>query len=401
MLRAGDPLLGLTVELRTQLAGPVVAREDVTGRDLAEALAELSFEAGLRRKGQSLALSALKAQMRPFRRNRDDSSGQASRGRGGRHCSGFTLEADSPEGQPVLCQFERHVFDPVATRASRRLIEAGKLAEGDLYFYDIEVPECSVGPLDVEGSPILPEQRPIAPLLARAQAITGDPERGRADESYAREQLSGGDTPLRSVARQAERENPVDPHSGRDGALGYPVFYTRAALDRAERISRKGAGSNPPVESGGLLLGRIFWCDESRTLYCMIEDTLEARDSEETPYSLTFTAKTWGRVQAVLRARQRRPETRNQRILGQCHGHNFLPYSENETCDGCPAQGSCKLSTAYLSESDRRWCRAVFPREPWQLSHVFGLTPRREPVSAFYGQRGAVLEPRDYYVVDE
>jgi hypothetical protein len=83
------------------------------------------------------------------------------------------------------------------------------------------------------------------------------------------------------------------------------------------------------------------------------------------------------------------------------HGHNFLPYSEGETCDGCPAQGTCGFTTAFLSESDRRWCRAVFPREPWQLSHIFGLTPRREKVSAFYGQRGAALERRDYYILDE
>ena len=45
--------------------------------------------------------------------------------------------------------------------------------------------------------------------------------------------------------------------------------------------------------------------------------------------------------------------------------------------------------------------RKGFPRQPWQLSHVFGLTPRREPVSAFYGQRGATLERRGYYVLDD
>jgi hypothetical protein len=185
-----------------------------------------------------------------------------------------------------------------------------------------------------------------------------------------------------------------------DAGSRYDVFYTRAAFEKAERISRKGGAATPPIETGGLLLGRLFWCDESRSLYCIVEDMLEASDSNGTTYSLTFTAKTWGRVQAVVRARQRQPATRNQRIVGVCHGHMFLPYSEGATCDGCPAQGDCRLSTAFLSDSDQRWSRAVFPREPWQISHIYGLTPRREPVSAFFGQHGATLERRDYYVLD-
>jgi hypothetical protein len=150
-----------------------------------------------------------------------------------------------------------------------------------------------------------------------------------------------------------------------------------------------------------LLLGRLYWCPEERRLFGVIDEVLEAAHSEGTTYSLTFTGETWARVQAVLKARQRNPLTRGEQILGQCHGHNFLPYFEGETCDGCPAQGECQLSTAYLSESDRTWCRAVFPREPWQLSHVFGLTPRRDCVSALFGQRGAVLVRRDYDVLDD
>jgi hypothetical protein len=146
---------------------------------------------------------------------------------------------------------------------------------------------------------------------------------------------------------------------------------------------------------------RLFERRDDSTLDSDVEDVIEASGSEGTTYTLTFTAKTWARIQAVLAARQRHPATRNQRVLGQVHGHSFLPYNSGETCDGCPSQGKCQLSTAFLSEEDRGWCRSVFPREPWQLSHVFGLTPRREPINAFYGQRSTLLERRGYYVLDE
>ncbi|MBW2274722.1 MAG: hypothetical protein JRG96_15755, partial [Deltaproteobacteria bacterium] len=241
--------------------------------------------------------------------------------------------------------------------------------------------------------------------------VDSNREQGLMDEAYARS-AEGAQArprlPATHDSRDARGADPGDPPSTPEGSAAhdlrtphYPVFYTRRALVKAEVAARSGASARPPVETGGLLLGRLCWCPDTRTLYAVVEDVLEASHAEGTTYTLTFTGETWGRIQAVLRARQRQPATRTQRILGQCHGHSFLPYDQGETCDGCPSQGTCKLSTAYLSESDRRWCRAVFTREPWQLSHIFGLTPRREPVSAFYGQRGAMLERRPYYLLDD
>ena len=62
--------------------------------------------------------------------------------------------------------------------------------------------------------------------------------------------------------------------------------------------------------------------------------------------------------------------------------------------------GHAELQTAFLSADDLRFCRAVFAGEPWQLSHVFGLTARGEEVDAFFGQRGGVLVPRSYRILD-
>jgi hypothetical protein len=397
MVAAGDTSAGLRVVLRKERRGPVIASADVLPHDLAEPLAELGFAAGLRRGFPQLALSELKARLRPVHRTTD---------RTGRSCSGFTLEAETPPGEITRCSFDREVFASVAARLSRELSEAGVLAAGDLYFYELELDpgEAEVGPLEIEGvvAPPVPEHAPLAPLLARARAVRHDREQGLADEAYARDPRGAAAGPtLHGAGREPTRPGDGLGSEVLDDSSHFAVFYTRRALDKAERVSRAGAAAVPAVETGGLLVGRLCWCPESRSLFGVIEDVLEASHSEATTYSLTFTGETWGRLQAVLRARRSQPATRNQRLLGQCHGHSFLPYDEGATCDGCPSQGSCRLSTAYLSEDDRRWCRAVFPREPWQLSHVFGLTPRREPIDAFYGQRGAVLERRGYYVIDD
>ncbi|MBW1883101.1 MAG: hypothetical protein JRJ58_06205 [Deltaproteobacteria bacterium] len=403
MSSAADPLPGLSVQLHKTLQGPALCDEAVLGRDIAEAMAELAFDAGLRLAGSPLALSDLEARVHPVYR---------SSRKAGAPCLGLTLELASPDGESTRRDFERSILEPVAVRASRRLVEEGTLEQGDLYFYSLAIAETRIGPLAIEGTASPPdlEVRPLRPLLARSRRVLADRRQGLADEAYALEQHSDRD---RSQLRLAASSQSASDDDSREQDLGqtkqadapssdhYRVFYTSGALAKAERISRKGASRTPPVETGGLLLGRLYWCSETRSLFGVIDDVLEAAHSEGTTYSLTFTGETWARVQAVLKARQRNPLNRGEQILGQCHGHNFLPFFEGETCDGCPAQGECQLSTAYLSESDRTWCRAVFPREPWQLSHVFGLTPRRDCVSALFGQRGAVLVRRGYDVLDD
>ena len=69
-------------------------------------------------------------------------------------------------------------------------------------------------------------------------------------------------------------------------------------------------------------------------------------------------------------------------------------------CEGCAERASCPRTTAFLSADDLAWCRAVFRGEAWQLSQVFGLDARGEGVEAFYGQRGGLLVPRGYLVVE-
>jgi hypothetical protein len=180
----------------------------------------------------------------------------------------------------------------------------------------------------------------------------------------------------------------------------YPVFFTRSARERVERVSRKGADATPPVETGGLLIGSLCVCPDTGEMFAVIVDVLEATDSEATTHTLTYSSSTWARIQAIVRAWQANPATRHRRIIGQGHGHNFLPFDGAAACQECADRAICKRSTAYLSAADRTWARAVFNGEPWCVSQVFGLDARSGPTEAFYGQRGGSLVRRAYHVID-
>jgi hypothetical protein len=135
-------------------------------------------------------------------------------------------------------------------------------------------------------------------------------------------------------------------------------------------------------------------------MFALICDVLEATDAEATKYSLSYSGPTWARIQNIMRARQANPATRHHRIIGQAHGHNFMPAEGAPPCEWCHLQPNCTRTSAYLSADDRNWCRAIFNAEPWQLSIVYGLDALTRPVEAFYGQRGGQLERRSYAIVE-
>jgi hypothetical protein len=110
---------------------------------------------------------------------------------------------------------------------------------------------------------------------------------------------------------------------------------------------------------------------------------------------------TWARIHAVMNAKRRIPARSADRILGQTHGHNFKPHSGKVACEDCPKVEACDLSSAFLSTTDLTWCRAVFSGQPWQVSHVFGLSARGEREGTFYGLYEGRLQPRGYHVIPE
>jgi hypothetical protein len=88
------------------------------------------------------------------------------------------------------------------------------------------------------------------------------------------------------------------------------------------------------------------------------------------------------------------------RLLGQCHGHNFLPNDGNR-CDQCDKRPVCGLSSVFVSPDDQTWMRAVFSRQPWALCLIFGMNARNEPVQQLYSLKDGLWQPRGYFVLPE
>jgi hypothetical protein len=351
----------LELRLSGELRGAVLATEAVTERDLVDATAELWLAGYLRRGRTDVDLADVQAQLRLVYRE-----GERAR----RYCAGFELEATGPEGSDTRLFFPLENLDFVASRGARHLIESGALNAGSAYYYELGCDKRSPSVSTTEDEALVvrgPEGR-------RAPGVFELPIR------YLRERVTG------------PKEVPA--------STDYPVFITRAARELADHISRKGAGCQPPVETGGVLVGPLCACPETGELFAVVCDVLEATEAEATTYSLNYSGPTWARIQNIMRARQATPATHHHRILGQTHGHNFVPAEGAPPCEWCHLQPNCTRTSAYLSADDRNWCRAIFSAEPWQLSIVYGLDAQTRPVEAFYGQRGGGLERRSYAVVD-
>jgi hypothetical protein len=396
-----EPSLVL-LTLRREDRGAVLAYEPVTHGDLSDAMAELWFESCLRKGFGGVALSEVRAELRPVYPN------PAEGGETGRRCLGFDLETRDPKGQLSKCFFPLRSLSWVAARAARKLVSAGELKAEDTYYYE----------LNFESAPEVGADEQAEAEWTRAEAewtraeaewTRAEAERTRAETKWTRadpEVSTHTIAPAASGPPPVTLAVPLKPLLERarsavdlDGEH-FPTFYTPEAREKAERIAREGGSSNPPIETGGLLVGPLCTCPDTGELFAVIVDVLEAANTEGTTYSLTYSGATWAQIQTVMRAKQAHPSTRGHRILGQVHGHSFLPLGGLEPCEACHLVEICTRSSAYLSLEDRDWCRAVFSRQPWQLSHIFGFDARSERVETFYGQMSGSLVTRGYAVLD-
>jgi len=185
-----------------------------------------------------------------------------------------------------------------------------------------------------------------------------------------------------------------------------PILYGDRLFLHMERLARRGAGSNTPVESGAVILGSLCSCPETGEFFVAATDAIELTDVEQTRYSLSLSGMTWGRIQAVLRARQSDPAGRTIRMVGQCHGHNFLPgvrlhEGNGKDCETCPTRDNCDLTSVFASTNDQLWTRSVFTHQPWAFCHIFGLDARGGPVHALYGFQGNRLVRRGFHLVHD
>jgi hypothetical protein len=353
----------LAVRVRRTSDGPVVQSEPLRAPDLNDLRGELWLDAVLRRGHPEIPLEGLNIRVSPIFQEAMSTSTSP-------RCVGVELELRDHRNEAFRRTVTVDAFSDAAARAAARARAGGQLAEEETYYYDlVAVPR----PDRVED--------PGADALGLV--LTWKPP-----------SLDVVRMPLPPLRRHAEPIGPAD------DPASCPVFFTRAALARAERFARQGAEFRPPIETGAVLVGVLGSCPETGEFFVLVADALEATDADGSGFSLEYTSKTWTRLQAVLRAMRTRPATRACRIVGQCHGHNFPP-GEAPPCEQCHKVKVCSRSSVFVSVADRDWSRAVFNRQPWQLCHIFGLNARGEGVQALFGLRGNRLVERGYYVLPD
>ena len=339
----------LVVAVRRELEGPQLAYEPVLAGDVSDIFAELWREGWLRRGRPDLPYDALT--LRVTAQLADGSNSK---------CEKLVFEAADREGRSRSVESPTEAFQDVAARAARALLAAEILKDDDVYYYEVSIRSSPPAPADdglqftvrAKNEPLAYLRLPIKPLVDAADEI------GTIEEGT------------------------------------FPVFYTADALARAQRFAQQGAANDPPTETGGVLVGPLCSCPETGELFVVVSEVLEARDAEGSSLSLAYTGKTWARIQAVMRAKQARPDTRAYRIVGQVHGHNVMPGSK---CKDCEKADKCKLTSVFVSHEDRTWSKAVFARQPWHLCHIFGLNARGEAVHALFSLRENCLKRRGFY----
>jgi hypothetical protein len=349
----------LAVAIRASRDGPVLARERVQTEDLAEARAEFWQAAYLRKGDLKTPLDVLPFVVQPVL-HQDNGS----------RCAGYNLMSLNPEKKLAALCFTNASLDLVAARLARQLRAAGVLGAAQSFCYEVIYDPVETAPdqppaaleaftMTVKSAPLQYLRFPLPPLLAKAALV--------------------------------------------DGAAGedwLPVIYTKDALAKAERFSRRGASQIPPVESGCALVGSLGSCSKTGEFFVVIYDALETVSAEETKFSLSYTDASWRRLDALIGERLKAQPASAVRLVGQAHGHNFLPLDLGMSCGECERRLTCQKTSCFPSAEDRLWTACVFPQQPWAACHIFGLTPRSEPVNALYGRLdGGRLLQRPYYVV--
>ena len=349
----------LEIGVWTESSPEPLAREPVTAADLAEAIGETWREQCLRRGYPEQALSDLAVTLVP----------SFPQKRSGQRCRGFGLEVTLPDGRVQRQDFGLRCLQDVAARAAENLRATGQLGLEQHYFY-----ELTAGASVPQSANVSPKGRPFSLQV----------------KSPAPACLRVALRPFLAASKAVDMVDDAD----------FPVFIAAAALAKADACSRQGARLAPPVESGGVLLGSLAYCETSNEFFEIVSDVLEVNEAEQTTFSLAYSGRSWTRIQAILKARQQAYPSRPLRLLGQCHGHNFLPNDGNR-CDECDQRAVCSLTSVFVSADDQRWMRAVFARQPWALCQIFGLNARKEPVHQLYGLKDGQWQPRGYFVLPE
>jgi len=354
----------LAIGLKADAGGEPLAWEPITATDLAEAVAETWRELCLRKGELARPLCDVPMEVLPlFLRDAE-----------GSRCRGFAIEVKPESGVARRKEFGLAALAGPAARLAEKLILSGTISADARVFYEL-TPACTA-----DASP------PTEVVQLTLRITSAAPHCLRV--------------PLRPLLRESRVVEPLDEEA-------FPVFMTESAIAMAEACSRRGAARVPPVESGGVLVGAPAYCEVSKEFFVIVTDVIEAEEAEQKTFSLAYSARCWSRIEKIMSARREASPAGEcagdlgsfiPRLLGQCHGHNWLP-EEGDRCVHCDQRAVCTLSSVFVSQDDRTWMRTVFARQPWALCLIFGLNARGDPVHRLYSLRDGGWHPRGYFVL--
>jgi hypothetical protein len=346
----------LVVALRADSPGAILAREPVFLEDLSAHVAEAWREGCLRKGRTDVPLVGADIWLKPLSK-----PGQRE------VCASFVLEVRGLKSGRVATAFTNRSLAHVAKRAAQRLLKTGRLKDGQSYTYEVHY-QPGGRSHDAHGP--------------------GEIEFETTDRSPASSWLK---VPLRPLLARGTARNEMDEEA-------FHVVFTAHAFARAEQFSRKGASASPPVESGAALVGFACSCPDSGDLFVVVTDAYEVMAAEEKAYSIELSHESWRRILATINARAIRSP--GLRLLGQAHGHNFLPAG-GQTCEACPTRAVCDLNNVFASEDDETWTRAHFAGQPWSVCAIFGLSARADRLHEVFTQHNARLRRRGYFVIPD
>ena len=353
-------LLPLEVSVRKQQDGAVLRSQPLGKAELGEFSSEAWHRTFLRKGFADVPLDSVPIEMVPIHDQR--AAGLLA---------GFAINTVNPAGQKFRVEFTKQAVQQTALQLAQQLIASGELQLGDDYHYDLLLGK--------------PDERHADPGAQDGCQVTITTQ--AAALKYVTVQLA-------PLLRKSKAIGPQDENMSQ-------VFYTERAAEAAERFSRRGGNQQPPIETGCIQIGTLCTCPQTGEFFVVVTDVLEAQDAQSKKLSLEFTGKTWNRVQAILRAKQAQPAMATLRFVGQAHGHPFLPMGGASPCDACSIQAECPRHSCFVSVDDTNWSRAVFPRQPWHLCHIFGLNARGDHVDKLFGQHNGNLVERGYRILPD
>jgi len=246
-------------------------------------------------------------------------------------------------------------FRPAVELGSSVLVEEGKLHEGQRFLYEVSA---------------FPRPR------SRADEQRPD-DRGFTIEEIDRP-LPLESASLEATLQDARRIN--DP-GWCDGDL--PLFIPERVVAEAKELARQARD----VESGGVLIGKLFRDTAGDELFSVVTAFIAAPHARAESTRLTFTADTWAAVSAAVDLRGQ-----EEILLGWAHSHPFW-------CRSCPEERrrDCPLLRPFFSAHDVALHRAVFSG-PFHIAMLLSDLGDDDLACDVFGWRYGMVAHRGYYL---